>query len=165
MDNQQGNRNDTELAWLSGFFDGEGSVGFHRVYVPTVKNCFYSPRIRLCNTDYGVLEKVFSILKGHGLAFRIDHKIPKVEYHKKHWTISVLGLKRCKRFCEAMLRHCLVKHQELLDMWKFCNSRLSRNRKSIYNNLESDIIRSFLKYRRGPHRLDAEPPKMKGVMV
>ncbi len=53
---------DTELAWLAGLIDGEGTIGVHRTNAKSQKHPYLRPHFQIVNTDLRLLEKARSIM-------------------------------------------------------------------------------------------------------
>jgi hypothetical protein len=74
--------NDTNLAWLAGIIDGEGSVCFCRTH----KNRNRTPQLVAASTTLDILQHVKSIAGG-----TIIRKKVYAEHHKPSWTWSLTG--------------------------------------------------------------------------
>jgi len=53
---------DTDIAWLAGIVDGEGTISVHRSNAKRYKHPYLVPVLQIANTDLRILEKARSVL-------------------------------------------------------------------------------------------------------
>lgn len=159
MDNQQ--RKVEELAWLAGFFDGEGSIHFRKTTGQRLKGMkleYQYPNMRICGTHEGTLEVIGEILRQNDLPFHVSRRFPTSDKHAPSWDIECKGMKRCKRWLETLLPYLKTKYEQAVLMLEFIDLRLSDIDYSGrgYSDREQEIIEQLRK--RVPpraHRLNA----------
>lgn len=79
---------DTEIAWLAGFVDGDGSIKIQR-QVYKGKEYFY-PRFAVTNNSLEVLERVKELLSEIGVEVGVRDKSrkPIPESKRKNWRVT-----------------------------------------------------------------------------
>lgn len=127
MDNQQGKSLD--VAWLAGFLDGEGS--FMMLHHTRGKQGYpyskqWKPAIKVASTDEPTLQEVADILDSLGLPYHVSRRRPKNPQWSSSWMIEVFGLKRCLRWCNALLSSLRTKREEASLMKEYCELRLAQ---------------------------------------
>lgn len=94
---------DTDLAWLGGIWEGEGSITmFHH----TEKNGSNKlcPCCCIVNTDIHIINKVRSILEELDCKFVLhEYKDKKNPKYKLQWRITTRNMQYIKNFLEAVL--------------------------------------------------------------
>lgn len=157
-DNQQRKVNDTDIAWLTGLIDGEGSIGLKVQKYMKGKRCFYvAPYIQVVNTHQGTLDKVDAILTGMGVGHYIDwprphpapgSSLPPSQY-RPLWRVLINGLRRCKPPIESMLPYLETKRADALMVKEFIESREASYYKQLpYTERELEIIARFRRVKR-----------------
>lgn len=115
---------DTDLAWLGGIMDGEGSISF-QVTTRKTGNLVIVPFVSVTNTDKGIISKVMEILDKIGVGYKaswvIDENHPA---HKKRCNIRIDKYARVKGFIPLI--------------YPYLNSEKKHN---------SDIVLEFIKQR------------------
>jgi hypothetical protein len=152
--NQQGNFGETDLAWLAGFIDGEGSFGFQASKGPSgggrpFKRPYWQPRITLGNTDYPTLGYVIEICR----AFNLPHFVwdrrnrgINLNGHQKadFWHVRAEGMKRCIRWLKVLLPYLRTKRDQAKVMHEFCEFRLAMpGHEKPYTARELEILDMF----------------------
>ena len=156
MGNQQGKFGETDLAWLAGFIDGEGSFGFQgqkgvrpggntRPY----KRPYWIPRITVGNTDQPTLAYVLEVLSAYELPHFVwerTHRGINLNGHPKadFWYVRAEGLKRCARWLPLLLPYLRTKHDQAKVMLEFCEFRLAMpGHDKPYTARELEILDMF----------------------
>lgn len=94
---------DTDLAWLGGIWDGEGSICLFQhksEYENKIK-----PIIVVVNTDLSILNKIRKILEEIGCKFVLTERKKIKAHHKLTYTFSTSNSKYIKLFLENVLPH------------------------------------------------------------
>jgi hypothetical protein len=77
------------LSWLAGIIDGEGNIDFStKVRTTTAGNQFtyFSPKLRITNTDVRMIRRVSEIYKRHKLVFfYAQNSVKRYKNKKKTW--------------------------------------------------------------------------------
>ena len=131
MDNQQPKTNETDVAWLAGFIDGEGCVDFQKASHKGLRNPRWIPRIRICNTDFATLIEVVNILRGMEQAHWIDKRQPRNPFHKPSWNLAIQGMKRLPPFIRAVLPYLRTKKTQAETMLRWIEGRMAIGRKDL----------------------------------
>jgi len=100
------NRQGTKIAWLAGFFDGEGSVG---IYENGTGN-FYV-RLTLTNTDKATLERVQEILEENEIPSYCRWDQQKTN-RKPRWQLLWLGSTKPMKLIDLLLPHLVTKKEQ-----------------------------------------------------
>lgn len=160
---QRNSRKEINLAWLSGFIDGEGS--FCTIYktkpyvkLDGTKHNYYDPSIKVAGTDVPGLEKVTKVLDSLELPYHVSWRIPRKAVYKKSWMVEVKGWKRCNRWCQTLLEYLVVKKADCENMLELCLSRLAKQTKGCngsptYTDREYELIQSLRGRNSGYNRL------------
>ena len=158
MDNQQGKIAD--LAWLAGFIDGEGHIGFRVMRGKRLRAMavtYYNPNIRICNTDQPTLQTVTDILDANGLPYHISHRRSGINPKwLPAWDLEVDGLKRCKRWLEVITPYLRTKQHKAILMSEFIALREEHVYGADYTEQEKTILSQLRNVPLYPHRLHAE---------
>lgn len=153
MGNQQGNFGDTDLSWLAGFMDGEGSFGFQQIASPegrrAHKRPYFNPRITVGNTDMATLEYLQAIYT----QYRIPHHVTMRRNRglrlngvakSDFWQVRTEGIRRCVVWLEVVTPFLHTKHDQAQVMLEFCRSRLdAEGWKKPYSEREETILGIF----------------------
>lgn len=156
--NQQGNFGDTDLAWLAGFIDGEGSFGFQQIASPRIrpgerdrshKRPYFNPRITVGNTDWPTLEYVQGICRAYELPHHVSERhnrglrlngIEKPPF----WQIRSEGVRRCQKWLFFLMPYLRTKRDQAHVMLEFCESRLGmEGHQKPYTDRELAILSVF----------------------
>ena len=156
MDNQQGKTED--LAWLAGFLDGEGHIGFKALRGKRLRDkgyLYYNPNIRIANTDQPTLKVVTDILDANELPYHVSHR-PAYGRNQASWDVAVLGMKRCKHWLEVLTPYLRTKQHKAHLMLEYIKLRECHAYGDDYSAQELAIISQLRKVLLSPHRLHAE---------
>jgi len=132
------------ISWLAGFFDAEGCA--------RIKRCIrkggyttYSPSIILNNTDLCVMDFCDTLLRNRGINTYVRTSKPTtnrkpIRYIEVNRITKIIGL------CNLLLPYSINKHDELLLLKQFCESRSNRfinsgvkNKQVPYNKFEISL--------------------------
>jgi hypothetical protein len=128
MDDQQ--ITDTQLAWLAGIWDGEGSFCIIHTGMNNSKkgkNHHILARISMSNTNLLIINKVAEIFKKLGCNFYISQPVRKNRpYHKDNYHFSISRMTHVVIACKAMLPYLIAKKRQAEILIEFNQSRLSK---------------------------------------
>jgi len=93
--------NDTELAWIAGFFDGDGSVGIRKYKRPHCRSPIYDLVVKITNSNIEVLKWIQNHFGG-----TINHD------HKSNCYKLRFGGRVGMRFLEAIFPYLKVKRKQ-----------------------------------------------------
>jgi hypothetical protein len=118
-----------DLAWLGGFFDGEGSIThasrLHRGHAKT----YTMPLVRMNNTHMPVLPCVRAIMDAHGLAYDCSpHCVSPQERKLPFWTLGTQGVTRNSAWLTVLLPYLHTKRGQAEEMLEYCRQHLARPR-------------------------------------
>lgn len=93
---------DTDLAWLGGMWEGEGTISIftHTEKTGNEKIC---PHVSVVNTDIGLINKMRKILEELGCNFVLHERRPKNSRHSTAWILTTRNMKYIIIFLEAVL--------------------------------------------------------------
>ena len=97
---------DTDLAWLAGIWDGEGSVMLYSRPVRESK-LQITPALEVTNTDIHIMNKVREILENLGCNFSYTERTPGKSHHKVAFSLRTQNAKYIKTTLEAMLPYLI----------------------------------------------------------
>lgn len=123
MDNQQ-RKIDERLAWLGGFWDGEGTVTLtfrkpKKLY-PT-----FTPLLSLVNTNEMMMDEVFDIFSTLHLPFYRQYGAGTEKWKARH-SIIIAGMKRCQNVLPILTPYLFGKRIKAEKLSAFIESRLSQ---------------------------------------
>lgn len=95
---------DTELAYIAGIIDGEGSFAIHHDPNP-LRNAWYA-KLLVGNTDPRVISWLYSKLEG-----TIAHPKPQQLHHKEKWTWALQN-KRLRLFLPEVIPYLIIKSEQ-----------------------------------------------------
>ena len=128
MDNQQ--VTETQLAWLAGIFDGEGTFSMCRSF--SKKSRQFQPRCSIVNSSPTMIIEIMDILKKIGVGFYMREKKYEKSYgNKQMWFISIQTFLSVKRLIESVEKYLIAKKPHAKILLDFVNSR---NGKKHFNN-------------------------------
>lgn len=122
MDNQQVTQ--TELAWLAGIWDGEGTIAVRR----NAKINQMSPRVHFTNTNASIILKAVEIMEKIGVKPHVREKGQGgfEGSHKECYTIGFDTLSKSKLLLDTLLPYLVGKKDQAILLLKFINSRMGR---------------------------------------
>lgn len=114
------------LAWLAGFWDGEGCIRLSP-RKPKGGNNWIVPELSVTNTHLQTMEKMSKILTeleiGHHLAEM--HRLHNRLNHRKCYRIMIAGQKRTKKFLDLIIPYLITKKEQAKTCKEFVDYRLS----------------------------------------
>lgn len=119
MDNQQA-LSDQEIAWLCGFFDGEGHVGMNisgnysaMKKKSTRRLTIIVPRIIFTNTHYPTVIYIRDLLNRANIGVHVSTGRRGSEKHKPIYRAIVNGHKRCLKVLPILVKFSVTKKRQL----------------------------------------------------
>lgn len=114
---------DVELAWLSGLWDGEGSIGSHKTSPTNV-----GPKVQMSMTCLKTVNKAIEIFKKMGVSAIGYTYQEKMNHHKDSHHIRV---NRCSDIliCANLLApYSITKRDQWIAAKEFCEIKMARRR-------------------------------------
>lgn len=113
---------DTDLAYIAGLLDGEGSCGFHGF----TKNHTPSPIVSICNTYLGAIQFVQDKVQiGY---IRPDKR--RIENRKQGYTWAIASYEPVLLFLKAVMPYLIIKRWKAELMVRYCGSRIDQLKNS-----------------------------------
>jgi hypothetical protein len=138
MDETIGNQQvtQTDLAWLGGIWDGEGTISIRRTIQKNGGKPQYSPRVSMVNTNTLILSKVKNILDSLEVSyyFREKEQGGFEGSFKQCWIISVDNLTNASRLLENIRPFLFGKGFQADCLMEFCDRRIKVSDRKIHNN-------------------------------
>ena len=108
---------DSEIAWLAGVMDGEGTIGmYHTSYKARSKNVItkYSFDVQVWNTDILIIKEFHRIASDIvGYALTIQEKIPNSVDHKRIiYAVMVSGIRNIVTFLRTIEPYLVGKREQ-----------------------------------------------------
>ena len=143
MDKTMGNQQvtPTELAWLAGIWDGEGTFGIYRYKQTSNGKWSYSGRLTLSNTSKEMIseiERIFNLLEVKVSLWQA--KKGRKENHKLEVHLTLNRMKEVKLICEKLQPYIVAKKERLLLLLEFVNSRLGYKRVALRDEKTGYIL-------------------------
>jgi len=117
---------DTDLAWLGGIWDGEGSIALftHTEKSGSKKIC---PTVNVVNTDIAIINKVRKLLEELGCSFSLQEIRPKNKRHSTCWHLVTRNQKYIVLFLKAVKPYLFsIKAQKAEILLDYCERRLEK---------------------------------------
>ena len=128
-DNQQ--ITDTDIAWLAGIMDAEGSIGLYKN-----GNGNYYARVTITNTDIRMFDKIKNILEKLHLSVYIkENERQKGRNWKPRWQMVFSGSTKPKKFLNTLMPYLVTKKLEAKLTLEFIESRSIKR----YQNREGSL--------------------------
>ena len=128
MDNQQITQ--TELAWLAGIWDGEGTISLRRNLNNAGRQgaLQVSPRVSMVNTNAAILERVCDILNRMDVHYYMREKGAGgfEGSHRQCWIIAVETLSQSIKLLTALRPFLIGKRFQADCLLQFVQSRLEK---------------------------------------
>jgi hypothetical protein len=161
MDHQQGTLTvtDTEVGWLCGIVDGEGTIAFSVYNNKGVQVVKVKPQIIVHNTDKPMIEKVADIFRRCQIGVHIASVRPHgrsfsgntATKYRLGYVVTVAGFKRAKRALEIMAPHLVSKKRKAELVLRYIRQRelkLSADRLAPIDYQDLSLIREIMLYSR-----------------
>jgi hypothetical protein len=115
---------EVDVAWLAGFFDGEGCIG--QVVRDYRSSSFILPIVRLINTHMPVLPYVRAIMDAHGLAYTCVPHSPLGDGRLPQWVMTTQSATPTAAWLTLLLPYLHTKRAQAEEMLAFCRLNPSR---------------------------------------
>jgi len=140
---------DTDLAWLGGIWDGEGSIALftHTERTGNKKIC---PCVSMCNTDIAIINKTRKLLEDIGCSFSLQELQPKNSRHKVRWDLITRNQKYIILFLEAVKPYIFsIKKEKAEILLDYCKRRSAKMERlpskgsTPYDNTDWETLSKF----------------------
>lgn len=112
---------DTDIAWLAGIWDGEGTIGLNKVKKKTPRGYEITARASLGNTDILMINKVQSILDLTTIKHHTSlYKDKKYLNAKPIYRLAITNYKNIIDFCTLLEPYLVTKKERSLLVKKYC---------------------------------------------
>ena len=128
----------TDLAWLAGIWDGEGSIALftHKEKNGSIKIC---PTVCVVNTDISIINKVRKIIEELGCNFILQEVQPKNSRHSIKWTLTTRNQKYIVLFLEAIIPYLhSIKKQKAEILLDYTVRRLAKAKRILHGTTPYD---------------------------
>lgn len=118
---------DTDLAWLAGFLDGEGTIGISRTNGKNWKHPYLRPAVQAPNTDRRAIDRMAEIIgavTGKPPAICVANKGE--GNWKKAWRVRVSTQWELLLLLPAIMPYLVLKKRQAELCLDFCKRRLNR---------------------------------------
>lgn len=140
----------TSIAWLAGFWDGEGSILLQRRTTNRGGN-WYCPEMTVYNNDRETVDFIKKILDSRGIKSYIHSRKPKNPKHGEQHQLRIVGLTQTTKLLRLLIPHLITKLGRATLLERFVISRLSSSGNKPYSDSENRIRTQLMK----PQRLYA----------
>lgn len=135
----------TELAWLAGFIDGEGSFGLNAQDRKDRQRLQVTPRLTIVNTSLKTIEYIHDLLQRLMIGHLVKSREPSGN-RKTRYTIEIIGYKRMQSFFQKIPSEFFITKKEQFQLMNvFVNYRLNQwkqpngGRRAGYNGIELEV--------------------------
>lgn len=133
MDNQQ-RKLELRLAWLGGFWDGEGYITVaYRQPERRCRRVQINPMFGVVNTNPAVMDEVAAVLTAVGIPHHRSSRIDKRPNCKPLHKIVTTGFKRCARSLPILIPYLVGKREQAEKLLHLCQQRLAVSNKTPYS--------------------------------
>ena len=147
MGNQQAK--DTDLAWLAGIIDGEGSIllgsGGKRGQFPGYHGLQIRATIHITNTCANIISKCEEILDQLGVSFHVADKTT-ASNRTQVWRIDIGKMEHTQRLLEAIMPFLVSKIGQAKIVHRFVVRRQNRKAKGLSGAYDDDDIKIIDEY-------------------
>ena len=114
----------TELAWLAGIWDGEGTFGIYRYRQSSNGKTAYCGRLTLSNTSQKMIDEIQRIFKNLQIPVNLwTEKKRRKPNHKLATHITIDKMEYVKKVCEAIRPYVVAKKERVLLLLRFIQLR------------------------------------------
>ena len=113
-------RNETQLAWLAGLIDGEGSVG-----ITSHSDSSLAAVVQVCMTHEPTIRRAIQILRTHGIPTAKYTYQEKKAHHKDAHHFRVVRIADVKRLADLMMPFAVTKLEQWKIVSEFCSIRIT----------------------------------------
>ena len=129
----------TDLAWLAGFMDGEGTIGLHRSNAKSYPHPYIRPTFQVPNTDMRLIKRVVEIIEGVGCKASVCVSFKGGNGCKKAWRARVHAQKDLVILLPLLIPYLVSKDEQARLALEFCMRRSKRlNTKHWYEFKAAD---------------------------
>lgn len=132
-----------ELAWLAGFWDGEGSITVFQTKRRN-KTDKYNASLVLTNTDEHVILHTIKLLDRFGINLHLFKRVSNTEKHKDSYQLTTRNMVTIKKILTLLLPYLVCKKAQAELTLRYIDSRL-KNLKGQYKEEEIDIYKEIKK--------------------
>lgn len=127
------------LAYIAGFFDGEGSIVIPRRYTNLRRGCKFSLSVRIVNTYKPVIDLCQRLFGGYVYEKPIEKSHHKQAYQ---WYVNA---QKGEDFLKLILPYLVVKKEEAEIAMEFRNMQRELNEKRMSNNVRKSYSQEDFK--------------------
>jgi LAGLIDADG-like domain len=129
-----------EVAWLTGFFDGEGHASVHPMRMKS--GTWYQAMASIRNTHKPSVDEVCRILD----KMDVKHSVLTEDRgkNKTSYYVQITGMPNIRKFAASTHPHSITKARQLELLVDWCDSRATAKHGSGYSEYELDIAEEFL---------------------
>lgn len=133
MRNQQATLKPTDLAWLAGVIDGEGTIGMIKRKVYAKGKYQYDARFSVANTNAEVMHHVIQIIRSLGVEPYICQREPSKDHHKSAVQVDLRRMAKVRTVLVAILPYLVCKKAQAEILLAFIDRRLSHQERGKNN--------------------------------
>ena len=129
----------TDIAWLAGFFDGEGTISLHRANLKIWKHPYLCPTFQAPNTDKRLIIHAADIIEQMiGVRPSITVSNKGGNGCKKAWRVRVKSQRQLAVILPILMLYLVSKGRQAELVLAFCQRRTYRQKHSWYEFKELD---------------------------
>ncbi|WP_329368767.1 hypothetical protein OG896_24650 [Streptomyces sp. NBC_00669] len=117
---------ETDIAWLAGLWDGEGSVGISRYQRPGNVNAVITPQVQIQMTHERTVAKTVEVLQAIGLTTAKHTWHERKAHHKDIWGYNITRTGYVLAMADALLPYTVTKIENWTLIKEFCELRIAR---------------------------------------
>lgn len=124
---------DTDLAWLAGFIDGEGTVGISRTNSKTWKHPYLRAAVQVPNTDRRAIDEMVRIIEeitGKRPSVAVSHRGN--ERCRMAWRVKVCTQWELLLLLPAVMPYLRLKQRQAELSIEFCKRKFGKSKRDGY---------------------------------
>lgn len=159
----------TDIAWLAGFLDGEGTIGLSRQNSKNWPHPYLCPHLQAPNTDYRLIQRMVDIIEailGKKVTVCVSNKGG--DGWKRAWRVKVKAQKDLVKLLPLLMPYLVGKREQSQIVLDFClrrNQRLSSRWYQFKDLDEGAYLQCLALNKRGEDRAEQQPPAKLSLVV
>lgn len=130
-DNTMANQQETDIAWLAGIFDGEGSITV--TYNGRTKHPEMNARktaMTIANSDERIILRSVNILESIGIHPYIGCLEPASHQRLKRWRVAIAKRSDIQKLTELLIPQLTAKKEQAILLNRYVSSRIDREERN-----------------------------------
>ena len=119
-----GNPQETDVAWLAGLVDGEGTFVVSKNRYAKDKPPSVKAQMSIPNTNERIIEKAVRVIRSMGIKPYVTEHPPRAGNRKRHWRVAVTKLSDMAKITDLLLPY-LARSDNAILMNRYAHLRMT----------------------------------------